>query len=105
MPIVRKSIFKGFDFNTAIKKLLPLHQLVGSNKLIDLCALLIPEDQKATLFAICFDILVSDGQLMKEEQGITEYLQQSLNFESEIATKIIEVALIRIKWDSIITEN
>lgn len=104
MPIVRKTIFSGFDFASAAKKFLSLLEVTGSKKMIDLCTPLLSEEHKATLYAICIDVINSDGDLSIMEQDIAEYLQKSMELDQEIASKIIEVILIKSKWDSILTE-
>lgn len=104
MPIVRKTLFNGFDFTTAAKKFLSLLQVTGSKKMIDMCSPLLQEDHKATLYAICMEVIISDGDLSVIEQEIAEYLQKALGLDTELASKIIEVTLIKSKWDSIITE-
>lgn len=104
MPIVRKTIFNGFDFTTAAKKILSLLQVTGSKKMIDMCSTLLSEEHKETLYAICIEVIISDGDLSIQEQEIAEYLQKAMGLDSDTASKIIEVILIKSKWDSVITE-
>ncbi len=103
-PFVRKSVLRDFDFNEAVRKIMSLVEVTGSKKMIDMCVPLLPEDHKATLYANCIELAISDGDLSKVEQEIAEYLQQAMQLDQETASKIIEVIMIKSKWDSKITE-
>ena len=102
-PIVRKTLFLGFDFNTSAQKILNLLNVSGSKKMIDMCVGLLPEDHKPTLYANCIEVAISDGDLSIQEQEIVEYLQKAMQLDLETASKIIEVIMIKSKWDSKIT--
>jgi tellurite resistance protein len=55
----------------------------------------LPGNLKETVFAIATDITLADGELSEEEENLLNALYSSLEIEEEMATKIIDVMLIK----------
>jgi tellurite resistance protein len=55
----------------------------------------LPGNLKETVFAIATDITLADGELSEEEENLLNALYNSLEIEEEMATKIIDVMLIK----------
>ena len=56
-----------------------------------------PEDMKATAFAVATDLALADGEIADEEKNLLTKVQQSLGIPEDEAVRIIEVMLIKNK--------
>lgn len=97
-----KTYFKGVSLVSYYKGAMLVHKKIGSQGLIDASVLKVKAENRATLFAMVMDLLLSDGVLEQKEQEIAEYLSEKLTLESPLATKIVEVILIRNKDNVVI---
>lgn len=59
------------------------------------CAKLIQPENRNMLFAVCVDLVLIDGKITTNEQAIIEHLKTELKVSDELATKIVEVMLVR----------
>lgn len=101
--VVYKTLFSGYDILAPYKKAFTCWQVIGSKAIIDECAPLIKEESKGTLFCCVIETLLTGG-LQDDEKEIIEYLQNALALNTITAEKIIEVMLIRNKWDTVIQD-
>jgi uncharacterized tellurite resistance protein B-like protein len=100
--LVLKTLFNGHKvvdyYSTAMK----FHKQIGSKGLIDNCAAKVSADNKATLFALIVELLLADGILAEKEKEIIDYLSTALSIDSELAYKIVEVILIKMKGNIVL---
>ena len=78
------------------------HRQIGSKGLIESSASKISNDYKPTVFAIVMELLLADGILQNKEQEIAEYLSDALQLQADLAQKIVEVILIKMKGNIMI---
>lgn len=100
--LIRKSFIDSEDLVSDYKLAMAAHKNMGSKLLIDSSISMVSNDRKPTLFALSLELLLSDGILSDEEKGIIEYLSTALGINEEIASKIIEVILIKNKENLIL---
>ncbi|MGB3402954.1 MAG: tellurite resistance TerB family protein [Microcoleaceae cyanobacterium] len=67
----------------------------GYDQLMNAAITQLPDNLKETVFAIATDITLADGELSEEEENLLNALYSSLEISEEIATKIIDVMLIK----------
>lgn len=87
----------GGEFKRIIDKLMALLNRNGPHKLMELAAGSVPEDLKATTFAICLDLVLVDGHLDSEEEALIERLQGALHIPDGLASKILDVLALKNK--------
>ena len=80
-----------------IEKLLEQIQNHGYDALMEAAIAKLPENLKDTAFAVATDIVLSDGDLTDEEEQLLNALYNALDLDKDIATKIIDVMLIKNK--------
>ena len=93
----RKKLFSDFNIIELYKKSHYNYLKLGGEKMVKQGSTFIREENKATLFAVTMEILLSDGILTESEKQIAELLVISLKLETELSKKIIEVLLIKNK--------
>ncbi|MBI0581563.1 MAG: tellurite resistance TerB family protein, partial [Methanomassiliicoccales archaeon] len=69
----------------------------GMDALVAMAKESMPEDMKATAFAVATDLALADGEIADEEKNLLTKVQQSLGVPEDEAVKIIEVMLIKNK--------
>ena len=99
---VFKQNFQGHDIAAYHRNILSAHKQIGSKVLIDNCAQFIKGESKPTLFALIMELLLSDGILGEKEKERVEYVSQVLSLDNDTSSKIVEVMLIKNKWNVII---
>ena len=100
--LVFKTMFKGHEIIDYYKNAIDAKKSIGSKDIIDSCVQFVVEENKATLFSIVCEILLSDAVFEEDEKKILEYVAKAMNLNDEMAVKIIEVMLIRIKGNVIL---
>lgn len=85
------------QFNSSLRKVLKILERKGPSELMAMSATQVPEDYRVTCFALCMDIVLSDGILDPEEEALMVGLQKALNVDHNLAHKILEVMLIKNK--------
>jgi uncharacterized tellurite resistance protein B-like protein len=71
------------------------NQKIGNKGLIDACIPLISPELKATLFALCMELVMADGTLEDKEQEIIKVIAESLNMDPDLTKNIVEVMMIK----------
>jgi uncharacterized tellurite resistance protein B-like protein len=102
--VIYKTIFNGHNTVEYYKTALLEHTKLGSKQLINQSVSKIPLENRATLFAITLEILLFDGILTDADKAVIEHLAISLNLDHDLASRIIEVILIRNK-DNVLLER
>jgi uncharacterized tellurite resistance protein B-like protein len=92
-----KEKFVGVDIATLYAKSLRLKTDLGQLKYMAVCSEQIKEEDKATVFALALEILLSDGLLGDEEKSTIEVLSKQLKLDSGMTSKIIEVIFLKNK--------
>jgi hypothetical protein len=89
-----KTMFEGHDTMAYAKKVFYAQAKIGSKQLIDSAVDLIPQENRATLFALTIQLVLSDCLVADKEKELIQYLYSALDLEGEFANKIVEVVLI-----------
>ncbi|RUT04591.1 hypothetical protein DSM106972_041600 [Dulcicalothrix desertica PCC 7102] len=76
-------------------KLLGILRHEGINGLFDVAKESLPYDMRESAFAVATDLILADGVVAIEEKEFLDDLYQALSLDSEVATQIIEVMLIK----------
>ncbi len=88
---------RGQSFNNMNDKIFKVLNKEGVQKLVDTCAVSLPAEYAASTFAVCADLIYSDGSVDRDEQAFLEMLMSKLNIDSAIAIKIVEVISLKNK--------
>lgn len=89
--------YSGEKMRTMIDQLLNQLQEQGSDALLTAALAKLPTELRETAFAVVTDITLADGEISEEEERLLDSLYNSLEIPEEIATKIIDVMLIKNK--------
>jgi uncharacterized tellurite resistance protein B-like protein len=81
----------GLGINQAVR----IAQRHGDAELLKRSAAGVPEDLKATAFALATDLVLVDGEVTDAEEASIERIQEALGVPDGLAHKIVEVMLIR----------
>lgn len=103
--LVLSSKFKTSSLNHLTIKALSLQATHGSRLLIEHCAPLIAEDFKETLFAMCCEVITSDGRIDEEESEILAMVALYLGLSIENMKMMLTTYLIRNRWNVQIVEE
>lgn len=101
VSINRKEIFSGEDLTILFKRAGLLFNEIGGKALIDASVPKVSTEYRETLFSIVAELLLADGVMNDEEQEIIEYLVKIMEINPDMATKIVEVILIRTKGNKL----
>lgn len=94
----RMQLFKSqspTEFNSMMDKLFGLLHKHGPSFLLEKSAASVPEELRATAFAVATDLVFSDGNVEDEEKRLIEKLGNVLGIEEGLAMRIIEVLAIK----------
>ena len=83
------------EFNEMISKIRGLIDSHGRDAVLVDAAKIVPEDLRATTYALCVDLVFSDGTVRRQETAMLEAIQRELGVGDELADTIDEV--LRIK--------
>jgi len=67
----------------------------GAEELLPACALAIPEDLRAPLFALAVELVFVDGRVADREKRFVDALQAAFGIDEETAMRIVGVLLIK----------
>ncbi|MEB3278005.1 MAG: tellurite resistance TerB family protein [Lyngbya sp.] len=98
--LARMDLFNDYSSETKtemMQRLLEQIQSRGYDSLMQAAIAKLPENLKDTAFAVATDIILSDGDLADEEEELLNALYNALDLSEELATKIIDVMLIKNK--------
>jgi len=96
----RMRTFAGFNDNqmsSMLNKLVNIIKKQGLDALVGLAKESLPENMRATAFAVATDLALADGDIAEEEKQLLTKVQQSLGIPEDEAVKIIEVMMIKNK--------
>lgn len=96
----RMNMFKTMtqgQFNDALRKVVSLLDRRGAPELMQLSTPNVPQDYRATAFAIALDMVLADGVVDREEERLIDGLQAALSVPDDDAKKILEVLLLKNK--------
>jgi uncharacterized tellurite resistance protein B-like protein len=99
---VYKEQFTNHDIVEYYKRVAIIHRSLGSKSIIESAASKIDSKFKPTLFALIMDLVLSDGILDDKEKEIAEFLAGALKIEDELASKIVEVMMIKNEGNIVI---
>jgi uncharacterized tellurite resistance protein B-like protein len=99
-----KNKFADIDILPFYKNALQAKSRYGSKNLIDNSALLIKEEDRPTVLALAAELMFSDGTIADKEKELLEYIARQLGLEESLATKIIEVIVIKNKDNRILVD-
>lgn len=94
----RMRLFRGWSeeqYHTMSDKLLNILKQQGLDTFLETSVRSLNSKFYQTVFAIAVDLVLADGIVNKEEKDFLYDLQQKLKIETELATKIIEVIIIK----------
>lgn len=100
VQLYRMKMFSGYNDNqmsSMFNKLINIIKKKGMDALVVMAKESLPEDMKATAFAVATDLALADGEIAEEEKMLLTKIQQSLGIPEDEAVKIIEVMLIKNK--------
>ncbi len=96
----RMRLFEGWtvgQYKSLIEKLRGILKKQGVEALLDMSIQALPSKFYQTAFAISVDLVLADGVVTKEEKDFLYELQQRLDIDTDLATKIIGVIIIKNK--------
>jgi tellurite resistance protein len=76
-------------------KLLGILRREGMNSLFDSAKDSLPYELRESAFAVATDLILADGVVADEEQEFLNDLYQALSLDAEVATRIVEVMMIK----------
>jgi len=95
--LMRLRVFEDENISYYIKKVETEHLIYGPQALINGALELIHQKYRPQLFCLCAEIVLADGVIEDEEEKILEFLAKAANISDDLAKKIIEVTMIRMK--------
>lgn len=103
--MVLSSKFKGSSLNELSMKALSLQAQHGSVKVIEHCAPVITEDFSETLFAMCCEIMTTDGKVDDSESEVLAMVALYMGMSVEKMKMMLTTYLIRNRWNVQIIEQ
>lgn len=94
---VFKKPFKGHNLADYYKTITPAHKKIGSKDMINASVSKVSGGYRPMLFALVMELVLSDGIMDQKEQEIVEFLSKALSLDDYLASKIVEVILIKNK--------
>lgn len=88
---------EGFDSLEAYRRLDSLKSKYGVQAIVTAALPSVKETMKPTLFATAVDFILADGIVNAKEEALLEDLQNGLSISNDLATKIIDVMVIKNK--------
>ena len=91
-------LFQGWSkeqHNNLFNKLLQALKQQGFENFLNICIQALPEKFYQTAFAVSVDLALADGTVSREEKDFLYDLQKKLGIDTELATKIVEVVIIK----------
>jgi hypothetical protein len=103
--LVLSSKFQSSSLNDLTVKALSLQAAHGSKKIIEHSAPLISESFSETLFAMCCEIMTSDGKIDDDESEVLGMIALYLGMSIENMKMMLTTYLIRNRWNVQIIEQ
>jgi uncharacterized tellurite resistance protein B-like protein len=103
--LVLSSKFKSSSLNELTVKALSLQATHGSKIIIEHSAPLVSGDFKETLFAMCCEIMTTDGKVDEDESEILAMTALYLGMSIENMKMMLTTYLIRNRWNVQIVEQ
>ncbi|AKG20343.1 tellurite resistance TerB family protein [Calothrix sp. 336/3] len=94
----RMRLFKSYSNDVMVRmfdKLLGILRREGINTLFRVAKASLPHDLREAAFAVATDLVLADGIVAQEEQDFLNDLCLDLGIDSNVATQIVEVMLIK----------
>ena len=88
---------EGFDSLAAYRRMDSLKSKYGVPAIVTAALPSVKEVMKPTLFATAVDFILADGVVNTKEEALLEDLQKGLGVSEELASKIIDVMVIKNK--------
>lgn len=88
---------EGFDSLEAYRRLSILKSKYGASAIVTSALGHVNESMKPTLFATAVDFILADGVVNDKEESLLKDLQQGLSISQELATKVIDVMIVKNK--------
>lgn len=98
MVLSRMQLFRSYAsdvMHRMLDKLLSILKQVGPGDLITLAKASLPEDLRATAFAIATDLVLADGTVTNQEQAFLDDLYRILEIPGDTALQIVQVMTIK----------
>lgn len=93
-----RPLFANLDIMGLISKAANnMNKIGGSAAVIDAASGAITDKTRLALFINCVDIILSDGQVTKQEEEILDYLKSKLGIDDAFASNVVNVLLIKNK--------
>lgn len=83
------------EFNSMMDRLFGYLRKHGAEWLMAKAATSMPSEIKATVFALCADLVFADGSVEADEQQLIESIHSKLGIQDDLALKILEVVQIK----------
>lgn len=85
------------QMNSIFQKLVKIIKNDGVEALVEKSRDSLPYELRETAFAVAIDLALADGHLDNSEKDILTKIQQHLGISDDVATKIIDVILVKNK--------
>jgi uncharacterized tellurite resistance protein B-like protein len=96
--VSHNKMFKGSNINEIFKTIAANYKAAGSfEKMVEVAIPKITDAHKEKLFVTVIDIILSDGIIAHKEKELIEKLKMGLGISDDLATKAVEVLLIKNK--------
>jgi hypothetical protein len=103
--LVLSSKFNSSSLNDLTVKALSLQAVHGSKAIIEHSAPLITENFSETLFAMCCEIITSDGKIDDDESEVLGMIALYLGMSIENMKMMLTTYLVRNRWNVQIVEQ
>lgn len=100
--LVFKQKFENIEIVPFYKIAIQISNELGNQKLIEGCATVIKQEDKPTVFAMATEIVLADGIINEREKNLLEFISKTFQIDDELASKIIEVLLIKNRGNKIL---
>ncbi|WP_242917754.1 tellurite resistance TerB family protein [Pontibacter liquoris] len=98
--LATKKLFEGHDIMAYSRTVFYAHAQYGSKVLIDNSVDKIAPENRATLFALTIQLVLSDCVITDQEKELITYLYSALELEADLAQKIVSTILIMNKGNT-----
>ncbi len=92
-----KELFKGHRVLDYFYEVGPVMEKISAIDVIDEAAKKIDPNNAPTLFCIVAETILTEGVLTEKEEEILEYIRRALAVDANLASKTIEIMLIKNK--------
>jgi hypothetical protein len=99
--IASKELFRGHELLDYFNEVREVQEELEPKEIIRHAAKSISPEHAPTLFSIVTETLLSKGYLTSQEEDLLDYIGRNLRLDSTITRKIIEVLLLKNKWNCI----